>query len=131
MKITPSLFDSTSKLYHYFNSSVEDPCSLSLSGLIRARRFHPRKLCGLAPSRADGTMLHTVKREDGMPVTLLSRIRKVFYCSRHGGACNLSDCYRIRMLLSKELKACTKTGLTSDMDEEDTYNVFKIPNRPS
>ncbi|GJU57048.1 hypothetical protein Tco_1234814, partial [Tanacetum coccineum] len=47
MKITPSLFDSTSKLYHCFNSSVEDPCSLSLSGLIRARRFHPRKLCGL------------------------------------------------------------------------------------
>ncbi|GKA91141.1 hypothetical protein Tco_0813011 [Tanacetum coccineum] len=47
MKITPSLFDSTSKLYRCFNSSVEDPCSLSLSGLIRARRFHPRKLCGL------------------------------------------------------------------------------------
>ncbi|GJV96567.1 hypothetical protein Tco_1548144 [Tanacetum coccineum] len=47
MKITPSLFDSTSKLYHCFNSSVEDPCLLTFSGLIHARRFHPRKLCGL------------------------------------------------------------------------------------
>ncbi|GJV82364.1 hypothetical protein Tco_1522262 [Tanacetum coccineum] len=47
MKITHSLFDSTSNLYRCFNSSIEDPSSLSLSGLIRARRFHPRKLCGL------------------------------------------------------------------------------------
>ncbi|GKF46977.1 hypothetical protein Tco_0136779, partial [Tanacetum coccineum] len=47
MKFTPSSFDSTPKLYHRINISVEAPRLPSLSGLFRARRFLPRELRGL------------------------------------------------------------------------------------
>ncbi|GKB74776.1 hypothetical protein Tco_0936188 [Tanacetum coccineum] len=48
MKFHLPSFDSNFHVVSFaFNYSVDRSCSLSLSGLIRARRFHPRKLCGL------------------------------------------------------------------------------------